>query len=65
MECNMGITIFVNEVMIWKASGVPMEYFSVNQTTNREDNDAEDMIPVVNEVDNHEDRKTNGDDDSI
>ena len=39
MECNMGITIFVNEVMIWKANGVPLEYFSVDQATNREEND--------------------------
>ena len=32
--------VFLNEVMIWKANGVPMEYFSVD----REDNDAEVMI---------------------
>ena len=43
---NMGISIFVkarvflNEVMIWKINGVPMEYFSVD----RVDNDAEVMI---------------------
>jgi hypothetical protein len=74
MECNtvedvvnMGISIFVkarvflNEVMIWKINGVPMEYFSVDQATNRENNDAEDMIDEV-KVNNHEDRKTNDDD---
>ena len=61
---NMGISIvvkarvFLNEVMIWKINGVPMEYFSADQGTNREDNDAEDMIDEV-KVDNHEDRKTN------
>ena len=75
MECNtvedvvnMGISIFVkarvflNEVMIWKTNGVPMEYFSVDQATIRENNDGEDMIDEV-KVDNHEDRKTNNDDD--
>ena len=47
---NMGIKIFVkahvflDNVMIWKASGVPMEYFSLDQGTNRENNDAEVMI---------------------
>jgi hypothetical protein len=53
MECytvedvkEMGISlvvkarVFLNEVMIWKANGVPMEYFSVYQV----DNDAEVMI---------------------
>ena len=66
---NMGITIFVkarvflNEVMIWKINGVPMKYFSSDdQGTNRENNDAEDRIDEV-KVDNHEDRKTNDDDD--
>ena len=57
MECytvedvkEMGISlvvkarVFLNEVMIWKASGVPMEYFSVDQATIRENNDAENMI---------------------
>ena len=52
MECytvedvkEMGISIvvkarvFLNEVMIWKANGVPLEYFSVDQATNREEND--------------------------
>ena len=52
MKCNtvedvkeMGISIvvkarvFLNEVMIWKANGVPLEYFSVDQATNREEND--------------------------
>ena len=64
---NMGITIFVkarvflNEVMIWKINGVPMEYFSVDQGTIRENNDAEDRIDEL-KVDNHEDRKTNDDD---
>jgi hypothetical protein len=71
MECNtvedvvnMGISIFVkariflNEVMTWKASGVPMEYFSVDQ---REDNDAKDMIDEV-KVNNHNYRKTKDDD---
>ena len=38
-----------------------MEYFSVDQASNREDNDAEDMIAEV-KVNNHEDRKTNDDD---
>ncbi len=74
MECNtvedvvnMGISlvvkarVFLNEVMIWKANGVPIEYFSVDQGTNREDNDAEDMRDEV-KVDNHEDRKMNDDD---
>ncbi len=73
MECNtvedvvnMGISlvvkarVFLNEVMIWKMNGVPMEYFSVDQATNRENNDAEDMIDEV-KVNNHEDRKTNDD----
>ena len=47
---NMGISIFVkarvflNEVMTWKINGVPMEYFSVDQGTIRENNDAEVMI---------------------
>ena len=64
---NMGISIFVkarvflNEVMTWKINGVPMEYFSVDQGTIRENNDAEDRIDEV-KVDNHEDRKTNDDD---
>ena len=64
---NMLISIFVkarvflNEVMTWKINGVPMEYFSVDQGTYREDNDAEDRIDEV-KVDNHEDRKTNDDD---
>ena len=53
VECNtvedvkeMGISlvvkarVFLNEVMIWKINGVPMEYFSVD----RVDNDAEVMI---------------------
>jgi len=53
MKCNtvedvkeMGISlvvkarVFLNEVMIWKINGVPMEYFSVYQV----DNDAEVMI---------------------
>ena len=74
VECNtvedvkeMGISIvvkarvFLNEVMIWKINGVPMEYFSVDQGTNRENNDAEDRIDEV-KVDNHDDRKTNDDD---
>jgi hypothetical protein len=74
MECytvedvkEMGISlvvkarVFLNEVMIWKANGVPMEYFSVDQGTNREENDAENMIDEM-KVDNHEDRKTNDDD---
>jgi len=74
MECytvedvkEMGISlvvkarVFLYEVMIWKANGVPMEYFSVDQGTNREENDAENMIDEV-KVDNHEDRKTNDDD---
>ena len=73
MKCNtvedvkeMGISlvvkarVFLNEVMIWKINGVPMEYFSVDEATNRENNDAEDMIDEV-KVDNHEDRKTNDD----
>ena len=73
VECNtvedvkeMGISIvvkarvFLNEVMIWKANGVPMEYFSVDQATIRENNDAEDMKDEV-KVNNHEDRKTNDD----
>jgi hypothetical protein len=73
MECNtvkdvkeMGISlvvkarVFLNEVMIWKANGVPMEYFSVDQATNREENDAEDIDEM--KVDNHEDSKTNDDD---
>ena len=53
---NMGIKIFVkahvflDNVMIWKASGVPMEYFSVDQATNREDNDTEDMIALMKVV---------------
>ena len=43
-------------------NGVPMEYLSsVDQTTIRENNDAEDMIDEV-KIDNHEDRKTNDDD---
>ena len=50
VECNtvedvkeIGISIvvkarvFLNEVMIWKINGVPMEYFSVDQGTNRVD----------------------------
>ncbi len=53
--------VFLNEVMIWKASGVPIEYFSDDQATIRESNDAEDMIDEI-KVDNHEDRKTNDDD---
>ncbi len=71
VECNtvedvkeMGISIvvkarvFLNEVMIWKANGVPMEYLSsVDQATIREDNDAEDMIYEV------KDRMMNDDDD--
>ncbi len=74
VECNtvedvkeMGISIvvkarvFLNEVMIWKISGVPMEYFSIDQTANRENNDAEDMIDEV-KVDNHED---DDDDDDV
>jgi hypothetical protein len=67
---NMGINIFVkahvflDKVMIWKASGVPMEYFSVDQTTDREVNDAEDMIAVM-KVDNLDYRKTNDDDVSV
>ena len=57
VECNtvkdvkeMGISIvvkarvFLNEVMLWKINGVPMEYFSVDQGTIRENNDAEVMI---------------------
>ena len=66
---NMGIKIFVmahvflDNVMIWKASGVPMEYFSVNQATNREDNDTEDMIALMKVVHNDY-RKTNDDVDS-
>ena len=66
---NMGIKIFVkahvflDNVMIWKASGVPMDYFSVNQATNREDNDTEDMIALMKVVDNDY-RKTNDDVDS-
>ena len=77
VECNtvedvkeMGISlvvkarVFLNEVMTWKVNGVPMEYFSSDdQGTNRENNDAEDMIDEV-KVDNHEDRKTNDDVDS-
>ena len=75
MKCNtvedvkeMGISlvvkarVFLNEVMIWKVNGVPMEYFSVDQATIREDKDAEDRIDE-GKVDNHEDRKTNDDDD--
>ena len=60
---NMGISIvvkarvFLNEVMIWKINGVPMELFYVDQGTIREDNDAEDMIDEVN------DRTMNDDDD--
>ena len=74
MECNtvedvkeMGIglvvkaRVFLNEVMIWKINGVPMEYLSDDQTTIRENNDAENMIDEI-KVDNHEDRKTNDDD---
>jgi len=38
-----------------------MEYFSVDEATLRENNDAEDMIDEI-KVDNHEDRKTNDDD---
>ena len=64
---NMGISIVVkaslllDEIRKWKTTGVPMEYFSVDQASNREDNDAEDRIDEV-KVDNHEDRKTNDDD---
>jgi len=53
---NMGISlvvkarVFLNEVMIWKANGVPMEYFSVYQATNRENNDAEDRIDEVKDT---------------
>ena len=77
MECktsedvvNIGIKIFVkarvflNEIMIWKANGVPMEYFSVNQATDQKKNDAEDVIAVV-KVDNCVDRKMNDDDVSV
>ena len=73
MEChtvedvvNMGISrvvkarVFLNEVMIWKINGVPMEYFSIDRATNREENDAENMIDEM-KVDNHEDSKTNDD----
>ncbi len=73
MECytvedvkEMGISlvvkarVFLNEVMIWKINGVPMEYLSVDQGTIRENKDAEDMIDEV-KVDNHEDRKSNDD----
>ena len=75
MECytvedvkEMGISIvvkarvFLNEVMIWKINGVPMEYFSVDEAALREENDAEDRIDEV-KVNNYEDRKTNDDDD--
>ena len=79
MECytsedvvNMGIKIFVkarvflNEVMIWKVSGVPMEYFSVNRDpTDRDAIDAEDMIALVKEVDNLDIRKSNDGDDDV
>jgi hypothetical protein len=79
MECNtsedvinMGITIFVkarvflNEVMIWKASGVPMEYFSVNRDPPYLDAiDAEDTITVIKEVDIHDIRESNDDDDDV
>jgi len=79
MECNtsedvinMGITIFVkarvflNEVMIWKASGVPMEYFSVNRDlSDRDAIVAEDMIAVIKEVDTHDIRESNDDDDVV
>jgi hypothetical protein len=51
--------VFLNEVMIWKINGVPMEYLSVDQATNRENNDAEDMIDEV------EDRTMNDDDDDV
>ena len=74
MECytsedvvNMGINIFVkarvflNEIMIWKASGVPMEYFAVN----RDPIYAEDMMAVVKEVNNLDIRKSNDDDDDV
>ena len=68
VECNtvedvkeMGISIvvkarvFLNEVMLWKINGVPMEYFSsVDQGSNREENDDE-----VN------DRTMNDDDDDV
>ena len=50
---NMGIKIFVKARVfldIWKASGVPMEYFAVYQATNREDNDTEDMIALMKVV---------------
>ncbi len=77
MECNtsedvvnMGITIFVkarvflNEVMIWKANGVPMEYFSVNRDlSDRDDIVAEDTIAVIKEVDIDDIRESNDDDD--
>ena len=79
MECytsedvvNMGIKIFVkarvflNEIMIWKVSGVPMEYFSVNRDpTDRDAIDAEDMIALVKEVDNLDIRKSNDGDDDV
>jgi len=79
MECNtsedvvnMGITIFVkarvflNEVMIWKVSGVPMEYFSVNRDpTDRDAIDAEDTIAVIKEVDTHDIRESNDDNDDV
>ena len=79
MECNtsedvinMGITIFVkarvflNEVMIWKASGVPMEYFSVHRDlSDRDTIVAEDMIAVIKEVDTHDIRESNDDDDVV
>ena len=63
---NMGISIvvkarvFLNEVMIWKINGIPMEYFSVDQGTIREDNDAEDRIDEVK--DNQGEAGTNGND---
>jgi hypothetical protein len=53
--------ILLDEIRKWKASGVPMEHFFVDQASNREDNDAEDMIAEV-KVDNHNYRKTNDDD---
>ena len=79
MECNtsedvvnMGITIFVkarvflNEIMIWKASGVPLEYFSVDRIATDRDDDriAEDMIAAL-KVDNRDDRNTDDVDVSV
>jgi hypothetical protein len=41
---NVKASVIIDEIRKWKINGVPMEYFSVDRATIRENNDAENMI---------------------